>query len=121
MVHLTPLALDLTLRGRAETVRFDRRCRDPQAVQAAVLRRLLRRNASTKFGQEHRFASITGPAQYASQIPVREYEALRPWVDQAAAGTPDVLTADPVMMFTRTSGTTGTRWVQKLGRHAATW
>lgn len=129
MVHLTPLALDLTLRGRAETARFDRRCRDPQAVQGAVLRRLLIRNASTKFGQEHRFTSITGPAQYASQIPVREYEALRPWVDQAAAGTPDVLTADPVMMFTRTSGTTGTpklipvteRWRGELSRLNRRW
>ena len=44
---------------------------------------------------------------FARAVPINTYEELRPYVDAVANGTdPHALTADPVEMFTNTSGTT---------------
>src|SRR5262245_30991636 len=79
----------------------------PEGAQARVLRALLRDNADTVFGREHGFAAIPSAAEYARRVPIREYEALRPYVRRIIAGEPCVLTAEAPFMFTTTSGTTG--------------
>lgn len=86
--------------------RFEAAMADPRASQARVLMGLVRRNAATAFGREHGFASIRGPAELAACVPVRDYEGFRPYVDRIVRGEDGVLTADPVTMFTTTSGTT---------------
>ncbi|HEV8586470.1 MAG TPA: GH3 auxin-responsive promoter family protein [Methylomirabilota bacterium] len=86
---------------------FEAATADPAAAQARVLRRLLAANAETAFGREHGFAATATPADYARRVPIRDYEALRPWVTRAVAGEPRVLTAEAPFMFTSTSGTTG--------------
>lgn len=86
--------------------RFEAAMADPRASQARVLMGLMRRNAATAFGREHGFASIRGPAEFAARVPVRDYEGFRPYVDRIVRGEDGVLTADPVTMFTTTSGTT---------------
>jgi len=100
------LELSLRLGERAHRARFEAAAQDPERAQAEVLARLLRRHAETAFGREHGFAWIRTPADYARRVPVRDYEAFRPYVERIASGTPRVLTADPVVMFTTTSGTT---------------
>ena len=86
---------------------FEAATRDPEEAQARVLRTLLRDNADTVFGREHGFATIGSAAEYAQRVPIRDYEALRPYVGRITAGEPRVLTAEPPFMFTTTSGTTG--------------
>jgi len=86
---------------------FQAAAEQPAEAQARVLRALLKANASTAFGREHGFGALTTPAEYARAVPVRDYEAVRPWVTRAAAGEPGVLTAEAPFMFTATSGTTG--------------
>ncbi len=60
----------------------------------------------TVFGKEHGFDSIRTPADFARQVPIRDYEGFRPYVDRIVQRKPDVLTADRVTMFAATSGTT---------------
>ncbi len=79
----------------------------PEEAQARVLRGLLRDNADTIFGREHRFAAIESAAEFARRVPIRDYEALRPYVGRIMAGERQVLTAEAPFMFTTTSGTTG--------------
>ena len=86
---------------------FEAATRDPEEAQARVLRTLLRDNADTVFGRAHGFATIGSAAEYAQRVPIRDYEALRPYVGRITAGEPRVLTAEPPFMFTTTSGTTG--------------
>jgi hypothetical protein len=86
---------------------FEAATREPERSQARVLRALLRDNADTIFGREHGFASIESAAEYARRVPIRDYEALRPYVGQIMAGRSRVLTAAAPFMFTTTSGTTG--------------
>lgn len=119
----------LRLRESRQLARFEKAARDPEASQARVLQRLLRDNGGTAFGSEHRFAAIRTPAEYASSVPVRDYEAFRPYVDRIQAGEEAVLTADRVIMFTTTSGTTSapklipvtSRWQEEMASLTRLW
>jgi hypothetical protein len=93
--------------GARESLAFERAIRDPRRAQLALLRAILRDNRETAFGRAHEFRAIDGAAAYASRVPVREYEALRPYVDRLLRGEPNVLTGAPPFMFTTTSGTSG--------------
>jgi len=86
---------------------FEAATGDPEQAQARVLRALLRDNADTVFGREHGFATIASAAEYARQVPIRDYETLRPYIGRIMAGETGVLTAEAPFMFTTTSGTTG--------------
>jgi hypothetical protein len=100
------LAHAIALQQWPHHLAFEAAARDPERAQARVLRRLLRANRDTRFGREHGFADL-GPADYARRVPLRDYEAFRPWVARAAGGEPGVLTAQPPVAFATTSGTTG--------------
>lgn len=87
---------------------FMGRCRNLERTQRGLLDERLRRNAATVFGQEHGFARIQSPADYARTVPVSSWETVDPYVDRIIAGETNVLTAGPLpRMFNKTSGTTG--------------
>jgi hypothetical protein len=112
------LRVGLQARVRAERRRFEQATADPARAQAALLRTLLQREAATVFGREHGFATIRSAAEYARRLPIRDYEAFRPYVDRLVAGEPGVLTSEAPFMFATTSGTTGQ---PKLIPVTATW
>ena len=76
------------------------------AEQATLLRQLLGRAAKTRFGQDHRFASLHGHADFTQAVPLRDYEALKPYIDRVKAGEVDVLWPGHPQYFAKTSGTT---------------
>jgi hypothetical protein len=86
---------------------FEAATRRPEDAQARVLRAVLDANTDTVFGREHGFATIGSSAEYARRVPVRDYEALRPYIGRITTGHTRVLTAEAPFMFTTTSGTTG--------------
>jgi GH3 auxin-responsive promoter len=108
----------LWLRERGHLARFEQALERPDAAQAEVLERLVRRNRDTVFGREHGFGEIRGAADYARRVPLRDYEGFRPYVDRIVAGEAGVLTQDPVERFTTTSGTTS---LPKLIPVTASW
>src|SRR2546421_881744 len=75
--------------------------------QRRVLREVLAANAGTAFGVEHGFAGIRTPADFRAAVPIRDYDALAPWIDRAAAGASNVLSADDPVVFFMSSGSTG--------------
>ena len=78
--------------------------RDPAAAQYRVLRRNLRANANTAFGNQHDFSSIRTPAEFQRAVPLRDYDELVPWIDRIRAGETRVLTSDRVTRFVPSSG-----------------
>lgn len=86
---------------------FERKTRNPAGVQQEVLAGILRRNQHTRFGQEHDFASIRSPEDYAARVPIRDYEGLRPYIERQQGGAPRQLTSEDPVRFSQTSGTTG--------------
>jgi len=109
--------------------RFERATADPGSAQAKVLLSLIRRNGGTAFGREHGFDSIRTPADFARRVPVRDYEAFRPYVERAVEREPGVLTTDPVVLFATTSGTTAApklipvtaRWREQMASLMRLW
>ncbi|MDQ4129671.1 MAG: GH3 auxin-responsive promoter family protein, partial [Actinomycetota bacterium] len=123
------LRTGLLVREFAQNARFERAAVDPRSSQARVLSSLTRRHANTAFGREHGFASIRTPADYARRVPLRDYEGFRPYVERIVGGEHGVLTADPVVMFTTTSGTTAEpklipvtdRWREQMASLMRLW
>ena len=79
---------------------------NPIATQENMLKMLLQKAKKTAFGQDHGFAQIENHEDFAKQVPIRDYEGLRPYVDRVVAGEADVLWPGKPRYFSKTSGTT---------------
>jgi len=79
----------------------------PQEIQDHLLFDLIKRNRATRFGRDHHFEAIRSLSDYRAQVSVGDYERLRPYIEGAQNGEANALTAEPVLMFTMTSGSTG--------------
>jgi hypothetical protein len=85
----------------------ERMAAHPGMAQSGVLRNLIARNRDTAFGQTHGFSSIRSVADFRRQIPIVDYEALRPYIDrQRREGIP-ALTSEAPLFYAQTSGSTG--------------
>ncbi|WP_269858073.1 GH3 auxin-responsive promoter family protein [Streptomyces sp. RPT161] len=82
-------------------------CRDPRPVAEGVLRDLLDQARGTAFGRDHELAKVTTAAQWRRAVPIRGYEALRPYVERQLAGEADILTRSAPYAFLTTSGSSG--------------
>jgi GH3 auxin-responsive promoter len=93
------------LSGQAR--RFHAELSNALAIQHAHLAAIVARNKDTAFGKQHAFGDIDGAWRFIEHVPVRDYEALQPWIDRAAAGETKVLTDEAVIAFEETGGSTG--------------
>jgi hypothetical protein len=91
------------------TRRLESALADPAAQQTVWLLDLLAQNAETRFGKRHRFGSIASVADYRSRVPIAPYEGLAEDIEALADGAQNVLTAEPVIAFEETAGTTAGR------------
>jgi len=76
------------------------------ADQQAVLQNLLKHGAATQFGKEHHLRQVRDYESYKAAIPIRDYEAIRPYIDQIKEGKQNVLWKGRPLYFAKTSGTT---------------
>jgi hypothetical protein len=79
---------------------------NPVATQNKVLQELIRQAKDTQFGIDHHFDQIQSPSDFAQQVPVRDYEQLKPYVDRVVKGEENVLWKGKPLYFAKTSGTT---------------
>ncbi|MGB5982559.1 MAG: GH3 auxin-responsive promoter family protein [Nonlabens sp.] len=87
----------------SDTVKWSRR---PVESQEKVFKALINKAAQTQFGQDHKFAEISNHKDFIEKVPVRDYEQLKPYVDEVVAGKSDVLWPGKPLYFAKTSGTT---------------
>ncbi len=76
------------------------------ATQQKVFASLIHKAKSTRFGIDHHFDTIKTPADFARHVPVRDYEALKPYVDEVVKGHENILWPGKPLYFAKTSGTT---------------
>jgi hypothetical protein len=84
-------------------------CRTPVEAQERLLRQILEANAGTEFGRRHGFGAIGGFGEFQRRVPLSSYEDLEPYITAEMQGRPNQLTKEPPVLFTTTSGTTGSR------------
>lgn len=90
--------------------------------QQQWLLKLLSQARNTQFGREHGFSAVANYAQFTQQVPIRDYEQMRPYIDKVVNGQPDVLWQGKPVYFAKTSGTTsGAKFIpitkQSIGNH----
>lgn len=78
----------------------------PEKTQEKVLNKLIAQAKNTAFGKDHHFDKIVSYNDFKKHVPIRDYEALKPYVERVVAGEKDVLWKGQPLYFAKTSGTT---------------
>ena len=79
---------------------------NPHDTQEKVFQQLLKKGANTKFGKDHDFQNINNHQDFSKQVPVRDYEELKNYMDLMVSGEEDVLWPGKPLYYAKTSGTT---------------
>ncbi|MCA6421294.1 MAG: GH3 auxin-responsive promoter family protein [Flavobacterium sp.] len=78
----------------------------PIETQHMVFQDLLNQAKETQFGNDHNFAAIKTFDDFARQVPIRDYEGLRLYIDSVVKGEENILWKGKPIYFAKTSGTT---------------
>ena len=79
---------------------------NPVETQQKVFQNLIRQANKTQFGKDHNFPAIKTFEDFAKQVPIKDYEELKPYVDKVVKGESDILWKGKPIYFAKTSGTT---------------
>jgi hypothetical protein len=63
--------------------------KSPYAYQEQIFRRLMTVGENTVFGKDHGLNSDTNYEAFKAQVPIRDYEGLKHYVDHVLAGASD--------------------------------
>lgn len=79
---------------------------NPIATQQKVFVDLIRQAKDTQFGKDHHFETLKTFSDFAQNVPIRDYEELKPYVDRVVKGEENILWKGKPIYFAKTSGTT---------------
>ncbi|MGQ4650478.1 GH3 family domain-containing protein [Lyngbya aestuarii] len=97
----------LTTVARYTQAKFARNTRQTEAVQGQFLQNLLVAHQDTELGRKFGLKEIKTIEQFQQQVPILPYSSYEPLTERIAQGEPNILTAEPVVYLTLTSGSTG--------------
>ena len=85
---------------------------EPIRYQERIMQSLVSDAKTTLFGRDHHFDSIKTYDDFRKNIPVRDYEDLKPYISKVLEGEIDVLWKGKPEYLAKTSGTTsGTKYI----------
>lgn len=85
---------------------------NPGSHQSAIFNNLIEVGKGTQFGMDHGLDSVRTYEDFKKAVPVRDYEGLKPYVEQILQGGTDILWKGKPEYFAKTSGTTsGTKYI----------
>lgn len=80
--------------------------------QQDLLLDLVKTSEKTLFGREHRFETIKSIADFQNNVPIADYEDLKPYIEKVKKGQAKILWPDLPEYFAKTSGTTsGSKYI----------
>ena len=79
---------------------------NPVETQNEVFKNLIASAKNTQFGKDHKFDLIQNYKDFIKNVPVRDYEDLKPYVERVVKGDADILWPGKPLYFAKTSGTT---------------
>lgn len=84
----------------------------PGEVQQKIFNHIIKKTGNTVFGKDHHFSDIQSHDDFKKSVPIRDYEALSPYVEKLLHGETNVLWPGKPLYFAKTSGTTsGTKYI----------
>jgi hypothetical protein len=78
----------------------------PIETQEKVFKSLLKSARKTKFGKDHNLNVIQSHDDFVRNVPIRDYEQLKEYVNLVVSGESDILWPGKPIYFAKTSGTT---------------
>ncbi|MBN8663969.1 MAG: GH3 auxin-responsive promoter family protein [Chitinophagales bacterium] len=93
--------------------------------QESILKHLIKVGKSTSFGKDHGFSSISSYADFVRQVPIRDYEQFKSYIELVKEGRHNILWRGKPIYFAKTSGTTsGVKYIpitkDSIGNHINT-
>jgi hypothetical protein len=80
--------------------------KNPIATQQKVFEDLIRQAKNTQFGIDHHFDQLKTFEDFSNNVPVRDYEDLKPYIEKVVKGEENILWRGKPLYFAKTSGTT---------------
>jgi len=74
--------------------------------QKSLLKSLVSQAKTTVFGKDHQFSQIQNHKDFMSQVPIRDYEGIKEYVERIKLGESNILWPGLPIYFSKTSGTT---------------
>ena len=75
-------------------------------AQRQILNNLVKQARDTVYGRDHHFDSIKSYEDFKKNVPISDYEDLRPYIDRVVKGEENILWKGKPLYFAKTSGTT---------------
>ncbi|HEY8927891.1 MAG TPA: GH3 auxin-responsive promoter family protein [Mucilaginibacter sp.] len=75
-------------------------------LQQKTFEHLIQKAKNTAFGKDHRFEAISNYEDFKKNVPIRDYEQLRPYIDRVIRAEENVLWPGKPAYLSKTSGTT---------------
>jgi len=76
------------------------------ADQQGIFKSLVKSAKHTEFGKDHSFESIQSYEDFKKQVPIRDYEQIKSYIEKIKEGRQNVLWKGKPIYFAKTSGTT---------------
>ena len=76
------------------------------ADQERIFQSLIKTGLKTEFGKEHHFDTIKSHSDFVKNVPIREYEDFKEYIEKIKQGRHNVLWKGLPIYFAKTSGTT---------------
>ena len=79
---------------------------NPIDTQQQVFNHLIGSAQFTEYGKKHNFERIDSIAEFQKNVPINDYESLKPYIQRIFEGTQNILWPSPITWFAKSSGTT---------------
>lgn len=76
------------------------------ADQQNIFKNLIKSAKDTQFGKDHHFENIQSYDDFKKQVPIRDYEQIKPYIEKIKEGKHNILWKGKPIYFAKTSGTT---------------
>ncbi len=74
--------------------------------QQLIFKNLIKAAVNTEFGANHHFSQINNHEDFIKNVPIRDYEAFKEYIEKIKAGRHNILWKGQPIYFAKTSGTT---------------
>ena len=78
----------------------------PDLVQSEQFSNLIKTAQNTEWGRRYDYASIRSYEDFASRVPIQNYENIKPFVDRIMKGENNLLWPEKIKWMAKSSGTT---------------
>lgn len=83
--------------------------KNPIGIQQEILSELINTAKKTEFGVKYSFSKIRNYVDFAEQVPMHDYEEMKPYIEKTMGGTDNVIWPTEINWFSKSSGTTSSR------------